>query len=314
MADRTWHTDGILPYYDTLAIKASLEYMLVPIPDYGTGKLAEKPYYQESDTATFYTTFLTTKHFMDGSWVIAPERREMVGRAKKPDIVLAKCYESLPSSPPRPYQRPRPNHPSPDLPFGRPTPFAPPTPGSESSRLPRPRFRIIPRLAVEYKSTTGDRLEIALNQLIDTLKEGMDAQDSRGDSFYYQMFYMVARGPKVAIFSYYSEVYHPILDRLQIPHFRGCVSVTEAHDHIDQSAYGQAILLPHEIPNDLQRLNLDDTGSNLSNPISIQLREDAQNYTTPCVFDMAELNHREAFDKILFYISRYAPRRLPITE
>ncbi|KAF7908972.1 hypothetical protein EAE99_011587 [Botrytis elliptica] len=274
MASR--YLQNIPPYSETSALEAALEYLLVPLPDYGTGIAAEQLYYQESDTAAYYTTLLTSKHFSNGSWVITPELR---------DLPLAR-------------------HPQ------------PPTPpiGSETSKLPRPRYTTIPRLVVEFKHTEGDRLEQALVQLIQALKPRVDNLETRQDGLYYQMFYMVARGPLVAFFSYYSDIYHNILDRQQIPHFRGCVSITETHDHMDQANFSRGILSPAEIPRDLLRLNFDDPkDTRLTKPDMLQLRADAEKYTTPCVFNIGDRSHREAVDKILFYISQNAPRRLKLS-
>lgn len=281
--------------------------MLLPLPDYGTGMLPGDLYHQESDTSAFYTTWITSRHFSDGTWVIAPEPREVVSRALKADLILSKCHESIPQSPPRP------NQPSTRLPSALPPRLRSPVPGSETSNLPRPIFRIIPRLAVEFKSTIGDRLEMALEQLIGTIKPRMDILDRSQEGFYYQMFFMVARGPKVAFFSYYSEIFHEFLDRLQIPHFRGCVSVTEIHDHIDHARYGRGIFLPHDIPNDLELLNLDDPMHvNVTSADLLRLRHDAAQYRTPCVFDMGTTRHRELVDKIFFYISHFSPREIPV--
>ncbi|TGO81269.1 hypothetical protein BPOR_1237g00010 [Botrytis porri] len=294
MASRYLH--NIPPYSETSALEAALEYLLVPLPDYGTGRAPEQPYYQESDTAAYYTTLLTSKHFSNGSWVIIPELREVIDRGVKADLVLSKAHEYIPQSPPHP------NHLSGDLPL------------AQTSKLPPPRYTTIPRLVVEFKNTEGDRLEQALAQLIQALKPRADKRDTKPDRHYYQMFYMVARGPLVAFFSYYSDIYHNILDRQQIPHFRGCVSITETHDHMDQANFSRGILSPADIPLDLLRLNYDDPKhTRITKPDMLQLRADAENYTTPCVFNIGDRSHREAVDKILFYISQNTPRRLKLS-
>jgi hypothetical protein len=296
-------------YRETTAIRASLEYLLVPKPDMGTGQVSQQIYHQESDTASFFTTFITSSHFSNGSWIIAPESREVVDRGTKPDLLLSKCYEYPQEDYDISATHIQHNLPY-DLPYGLPIRPKSPDAGSETRKFPKDQFARVPRLAVEFKSTEGDFLEEALNQLIDSLKPRLEKLDT-GESTFYQMFFMVARGPLVAFFAYYTEPYQQALDFQQIPHFRGCVSVTEIHDHLDHVKLGREIFSPQDIPNNLRHLATDTPKINRTKDENlIKLRDDARRYTTPCVFDVGNTNHRTAIDKILYYISEFSPRRL----
>jgi hypothetical protein len=155
-------------------------------------------------------------------------------------------------------------------------------------------------------------MEDALVELIKAVKPTLDNMDEeRIDGFFYQIFLIVARGPYIAFFSYYTEPYHQVLDQYRIPHFRGCVSVTETHDHLEQDRYGREILFPDEIPNDLINFFHDDEDLNgLADPVKQAVRDDAQRYGKRCVFDVGNPVHRNLANKILYCFSIHTPRIL----
>ena len=150
-------------------------------------------------------------------------------------------------------------------------------------------------LGMELKKG-GERMEDALDQLTKAIIETTDEKGNADESAF-EVYAVVQCGLKIAFFEYHSD--EGILDEQGIPHFRGCVSLTQ-----DYKIKGQdAIAIENKfIPNDLERLFFN--ADKLKNETPI--RRDAKDYPTPCVFDL--IKHEKEVHAVFQYMESHVPR------
>lgn len=128
-------------------------------------------------------------------------------------------------------------------------------------------------LIMELKSKSGDRFEDALAQVLDEIAETMQHT--------IEAYIVIQRGTKIGFFEYHNDVSN--LDEEQIPHFRGCVSLTQTYT-ID----GNNTMVLNDVPNDLDLLY--HNYQRLRKQTS--LRHEAAQYDERCVFDL-DIHERE---------------------
>lgn len=148
-------------------------------------------------------------------------------------------------------------------------------------------------LAMELKKE-GQRIEDALVQLCESLEETIDTKGNTHDGEF-QVFAVVQSGLDIGFFEFHMD--QTILDEENIPHFRGCVSLTE--DYIINRV--SLVPMPHK-PNDLQNLFFNHHNLKKNTPI----RSDAKKYTTPCIFNLEK--HQQEVHYLFQYMEKNEPR------
>lgn len=140
---------------------------------------------------------------------------------------------------------------------------------------------------------SGDRFEEALAQTVDDLSETME--------HLIECYVIVQRGVKIAFFEYHNDQSN--LDEEDIPHFRGCVSLTQNYNINQRPA-----VVFQNMPNNLELLfhNTQSLRTGTTNPTTQDLRLDASNYRVPCVFDIT--THHEELNFIFHHILNNPPR------
>jgi len=128
-------------------------------------------------------------------------------------------------------------------------------------------------LAMELKKE-GERLEDALDQLCDALLETVDMKGNMNED-QFEIYAVVQAGLDIGFFEYHSDESN--LDEEGIPHFRGCVSLTQ-----DYAINGRMTRVLHNKPNDLKNLFHNFQYLRLETPI----RKSANEYKIPCIFNI----------------------------
>lgn len=146
-------------------------------------------------------------------------------------------------------------------------------------------------LLMELKSNdSAIRFEEALAQVVFEIEETME------DTI--EVFVVVQCGMRIGFFEYHND--QSILNEEGIPHFRGCISLTQSY-HIGNA-------LTHAFPNhpqDLGRLRYD-YDSRLKDEKRKDIRDDARDYQVPCIFDIAR--HENDVNALFHHMVSHAPR------
>lgn len=153
------------------------------------------------------------------------------------------------------------------------------------------KFRL--HLAMELKKQ-GERMEDALAQLCASLVETLDEKGNIEDD-QFEIYVVVQAGTDIGFFEYHSDLSN--LDEEGIPHFRGCVSVTQ-----DYEIGGTLTSILVNKPADLKNLYYNQENLKASNAI----RVDAKNYVVPCIFNLEE--HQEEIHFIFQYMENNKAR------
>lgn len=151
-------------------------------------------------------------------------------------------------------------------------------------------------LCMELKKEGGDRIEDALAQLCDSMQETIDIKGNLYGS-QFEVFAVVQYGLNIGFFEYHADQSN--LDEENIPHFRGCVSLTYAYD-ID--GIPQVVMDQKDIPNDLEKLYFN--FSKLRKTTDV--RDDAKNYQIPCIFHIEK--HKQQVDALFNHMAKSQPR------
>lgn len=148
------------------------------------------------------------------------------------------------------------------------------------------KFR--PHLMMELKSNDKKiRFEDALHQVVKEIQETMEEV--------IECFVIVQCGTRIGFFEYHNDQTN--LDEEDIPHLRGCVSLTQSY-----MIQGRQTTIMTNKPNDL--LPIFHNYEKLRK--STDVRKEAKEYKEKCVFD---LEKHENYIYILFHhIARSAPR------
>ena len=166
-------------------------------------------------------------------------------------------------------------------------------------------------LIMELKSSEGNRFEEAVAQSVENIFETIDetgnaVRDAKGmatEDASFDVYVVAQRGTKIGFFEYHNHD----MEELNIPHFRGCTSLTQ--DCVN--GYEDEIVL-HRKPNDLDILfhnsdNLRTEKLKGKDAEKIQaIRAEAEKYTTPCVFDLEK--HEEEINLLFNHILLHKPR------
>lgn len=144
-----------------------------------------------------------------------------------------------------------------------------------------------PYFLMELKSSDGDRLEDALAQTVQDIEETMENT--------IEAYIVVQRGTKIGFFEYHNDISN--LDEEGIPHFRGCVSLTQTY-----TIEGVDTPVINVVPN-----NLDHLYHNYSRlRKQTDTREDAALYNIPCVFDLDK--HETEINFLFHHMANIEPR------
>ena len=177
-------------YTPSLALRGALERLINPPP---TFQVEKEPVYRpyEHHVGTWACTKLK-EEFSADFWAITPEQRDPHTK-KKPDLIVEKAI-LVPAA---------------------------------QNRPERVRTKI--HLCMELKKTGGDRMEKALVQLCDAIAETIDTKgNTPSDEDQFEVFAVVQCGLNIAFFEYHQDQSN--LDEDEIPHFRGCVSLTQGNN------------------------------------------------------------------------------------
>ena len=146
----------------------------------------------------------------------------------------------------------------------------------------------VPHLLMELKKNGPSvRCEEALSQLVLEIAETFETVMN--------VFVVVQCGTKIGFFDYHNDVSN--LDEENIPHFRGCLSLTER--------FGEGNQPFSALPIDLEPLRYD-VPACMTDQNRIDIRGDAEDYQVPCIFDIHR--HGAFVDYFFNFISLNAPR------
>lgn len=170
-----------------------------------------------------------------------------------------------------------------------------------SSASSQNTFKLTPYLLMELKKV-NQRKEEALNQLSNAIVETIDCKGNEFGGDLFEVYAVVQSGVEIGFFEFHSDQSN--LDEEDIPHYRGCVSLTQ-----DYFIQGQLhMVMPHK-PTDLRNLYTDFERlrtEDLTDQDKKEVRKDAELYTTPCFFD---LNKHQKEINFLFQYMLYNPPR-----
>jgi hypothetical protein len=203
--------------------------------------------FYEHYVASWACTILK-KVFIGDEWIITPEKQDP-SSGKRPDLTVEKTSQPSTHSPQ-------------DL---------------ESNY----------HLLMELKSSTGDRFEEALVQLVGEAAETLEEQ--------IEVYVVVQRGTKIGFFEYHNDVSN--LDEENIAHFRGCVSLTQ-----DYKIQGNDTRVLLNKPNDLELLFHNYNNLRTQN----EIRQEAADYNIPCVFDLDK--HEQEINFLFNHMVNNPPR------
>lgn len=144
-------------------------------------------------------------------------------------------------------------------------------------------------LCMELKKEKGDRFEDALNQLVTSIIGTVDSNQT------FEVYAVVQVGRKIAFFEYHSDESN--LDEEGIPHFRGCISLTQSY-HIQ----GKETSIIKDLPAGVEKLFFN--AERLQK--DTELRREAERYHYPCVFDIEM--HSEVVHDLFCHMMNNAPR------
>ena len=195
--------------------------------------------------------------FSDQNWAITPEQKDP-NTKKKPDFVVEKAIQP-----------------------------------ASSQSIPGPTVIMKLHLAMELKKE-NQRMEDALVQLCESLEETIDTKGNTFDS-QFEVFAVVQAGLEIGFFEFHMDQSN--LDEENIPHFRGCVSLTQDYPINDVLQ----VPIPSK-PNDLKKLFFD--YDKLRKETDIRL--DANEYSTPCIFNLEK--HQQQIHDIFQHMARNEPR------
>jgi hypothetical protein len=143
-------------------------------------------------------------------------------------------------------------------------------------------------LIMELKSSIGNRFEDAVSQVVNEIAETLEEV--------IEAYVVVQRGLKIGFFEYHNDVSN--LDEEGIPHFKGCISLTQNY-RID----GQATtILSEPLPTDVDLLYHNYT--RLRN--KTDTREAAAEYRIPCIFDIYK--HQKVINLLFDHMVNNKPR------
>jgi hypothetical protein len=138
-------------------------------------------------------------------------------------------------------------------------------------------------LLMELKSdTTNIRFEDALDQVVNHIAVTMEEQ--------VEAFVVVQRGTKIGFFEYHNDQSN--LDEEDIPHFRGCISLTQNYEiegveaRVLQNKPDNLLPLYYQY----ERLRKE-----------TELRKEAREYKEKCVFDLRE--HEEEINYLFHHMA-----------
>jgi hypothetical protein len=205
--------------------------------------------------------------FNQEHWAITPEQIDRHSR-KKPDLTVEKAVHLSTS------------------------------PASSQNAF---KLSMMPYLVMELKKV-GQRKEEALNQLCDAILETIDWKGNKFGEDQFEVYALVQSGVEIGFFEYHSD--QSILDEENIPHFRGCVSLSQ-----DYFIKGQFQVVMRDKPTDLRNLYTDFERlktARLKDEDKKELRQDAYDYTTPCFFDLNK--HQEEIHFLFQHMLHNVPR------
>jgi hypothetical protein len=143
-------------------------------------------------------------------------------------------------------------------------------------------------LFMELKASNGDRFEDAISQVVDeiaeTMEEGIEA------------YVVVQRGLKIGFFEYHNDVSN--LDEEDIPHFKGCISLTQNYPIDGKVTKVLSEPLPAGV--DLLFHNYTKLRKVTDN------REAAEEYKTSCIFDICK--HQKVINLLFDHMVNKKPR------
>ncbi|KAI9706148.1 MAG: hypothetical protein M1812_008249 [Candelaria pacifica] len=142
-------------------------------------------------------------------------------------------------------------------------------------------------LFMELKSSKGDRFEDALAQVVEEIAETMEET--------IEAYVVVQRGTKIGFFEYHNDQSN--LDEEGIPHFKGCVSLTQ-----DYLIEGRNSTVSSHWPEDLELLYHDHNRLRKTT----DTRTDAKEYEQACVFDLDK--HEQAISFLFSHVKNKEPR------
>lgn len=195
-----------------------------------------------------------------------------------------------------------------------------------------PENELVRHLYVELKKIGGDHFEKALDQATRHIRATIETESSEVK----ECFVVVQRGLDIGFFEFHAR--QEDLEAENIPNFRSCVSLTQSFnteedmpftsEDLLNDPYGQEydpmdkihsslsgyvvfddkdrrVIIP-ELPSDIKVLSY----GNYSGQDSelVQIRKDAEAYTTPCVFNIQQ--HESYINYLFHYMSVQTPRKL----
>lgn len=142
-------------------------------------------------------------------------------------------------------------------------------------------------MELKAKPPVGDRIEEALAQVVHEIEETLE--------YTIEAYVVVQRGTKIAFFEYHNDVSN--LDEEDIPHYKGCVSLTQTY-----ILNGVNSVVMNNLPDDLDLLyhEFDHLRKETDN------REEASAYSVPCVFDLDK--HEREINFLFHYMANNEPR------
>ena len=246
-------------YTPSLALRGALERIINPPVTWDNTKKGYVPKSYEHHVATWACTKLK-EEFSSNIWTITPEQTDP-NTNKKPDLIVEKAIL---------------------------------VPAAQNSPE---RVRTKIHLCLELKKTGGDRMEKALVQLCEAIPETIDTKgNTPGDEGQFEVFAVVQCGLNIAFFEYHQDQSN--LDEEDIPHFRGCVSLTEGY-----KLNGVYQCLMEQLPQGMKPL-YHDYGRLKKEEDDLQ--KEAKKYTTLCVFHLE--THKQEVHKLFQHMARNDPR------
>ena len=222
----------------------------------------------EYQSATLGVTMLA-KTFCQNHWAITPESRDGNRSSKRPDLIVELAYK---------------------------------TEGAliypaKLDDTDQDEIGFCLHLIYEAKGSHGNRFEQALAQVTDDQIPARFGQEQT-------LFVVIQRGLRFGFFEYHNDKQE--LDRLGIPHFRGCVPVTYDF-HNSDGEFRNFLPIGHQLADTVLPLYHDTQNLRGLSDVNAQaIRTDAERIRTPCVFDYFE--HQEYINYILARLAVDRPR------
>jgi hypothetical protein len=135
-----------------------------------------------------------------------------------------------------------------------------------------------------------------LDQAVKDIAQTIDTKGNDGDNNF-EVFVIVQRGLDIGFFEYTSA--QSVLDEDEVFHFRGCVSLTQDHG-------SKGAVVP-STTGGLKKLMFEDEKlRGVTNQYDQGVRKDAEDYKTPCIFNIDE--HEHEINQIMNHILKNQPR------